>query len=176
MWTIFRVVLLGDCERPRGMRPPRTLADMLGTGQLRTTAMEDLRILNVPGDRRRRGSSRLQWPRVDALPVWRGRDRLKGGRVPQARSPAIDKPEARRPRFEAHLKIHITGCPQQAATSSRITAIGTRQRSWSSTVGLCDVAGLVIRAPSGGACELKSVPGFTPRCIASSNGLGGGPP
>ncbi len=106
---------------PGGMRAVAELADRYGTGELRTTNMQNLLILNV----RREGTEALAREieaaglRIDASPFWRGTIACTGTEFCKLALTEtkgfgrwlVEELEARLPGFDQHVKIHVTGCP-----------------------------------------------------------------
>ncbi len=97
------------------------LADRYGTGELRTTAMQKLLILNV---RRQQadalaGAIEAAGLGIQASPFWRGTIACTGTEfcklaLTETKGFArwlVGELEARMPGFDQHLKIHVTGCP-----------------------------------------------------------------
>jgi sulfite reductase (ferredoxin) len=106
---------------PGEMRAVAELADRYGTGELRTTNMQNLLILNVRRERadalaKEIGAAGL---RLDASPFWRGTIACTGTEfcklaLTETKGFAhwlVEDLEARLPGFDQHVKIHITGCP-----------------------------------------------------------------
>jgi sulfite reductase (ferredoxin) len=97
------------------------LAERYGTGELRTTTMQNLLILNVPRPRAEALARELEAGglRLQASPFWRGTVACTGTEfcklaLTETKGFArwlVEELEARLPGFEQHLKIHITGCP-----------------------------------------------------------------
>src|SRR5262245_5073262 len=97
------------------------LADRYGTGELRTTVMQNLLILNV----RRQQADALARDveaaglRLGASPFGRGTIACTGTEfcklaLTETKGFArwlVDEMDARMPGFDRHLKIHVTGCP-----------------------------------------------------------------
>jgi len=103
------------------LRSVAQLAERYGTGDLRSTGMQNLLVLNVPrslaGDLGR--ELEALGLRVDASSFWRGTIACTGTEFCKialtetkgfARRLVADL-ESRLPGFEEHLKIHVTGCP-----------------------------------------------------------------
>jgi sulfite reductase (ferredoxin) len=97
------------------------LADRYGTGELRTTAMQNLLILNV-----RRAQVDLLAREIEATGLrlhassfWRGTVACTGTEfcklaLTETKGFArwlVEEMEARMPGFDQHLKVHVTGCP-----------------------------------------------------------------
>jgi sulfite reductase (ferredoxin) len=103
------------------MRAMADLAERYGTGELRTTTMQNLLILNV----RRQHADALAKEieaaglRLQGSPFWRGTIACTGTEfcklaLTETKGFArwlVEELEARMPGFEQHLKIHVTGCP-----------------------------------------------------------------
>jgi sulfite reductase (ferredoxin) len=106
---------------PREMRVVADLADRHGTGEIRTTNMQNLLIPNVRRERTAALARELEDAglRLDASPFWRGTVACTGTEFCKlaltetkgfARS-LVDELERRLPGFDQHVKIHVTGCP-----------------------------------------------------------------
>jgi sulfite reductase (ferredoxin) len=103
------------------MRIAADLADQYGSGELRTTNMQNLIILNV----RKKNVDALVKKlddaelRVYGSPFWRGAIACTGTEfcklaITETKSFArwlVEELDERLPGFDEHLKIHITGCP-----------------------------------------------------------------
>ncbi len=106
---------------PAQLRAVADLADRYGTGEVRTTNMQNLLVLNVRRDRVRRLAEELEATglRLDASPFWRGTIACTGSEfcklaLTETKGFArglVDELERRLPGFDQHLKIHVTGCP-----------------------------------------------------------------
>ena len=103
------------------LRAVARLAERYGTGELRSTGMQNLLVLNVPRSLTAELGRELEalGLRVDASSFWRGTIACTGTEFCKialtetkgfARSLVADL-ESRLPGFEEHLKIHVTGCP-----------------------------------------------------------------
>jgi sulfite reductase (ferredoxin) len=103
------------------MRAAADLAERYGTGELRTTVMQNLLILNVRRERadalaRELAAASLK---LEASPFWRGTVACTGTEfcklaLTDTKGFArwlVEELEARMPGFDRHLKIHVTGCP-----------------------------------------------------------------
>lgn len=103
------------------MRTAAEMADRYGTGELRTTAMQNLLILNVRQEQTQTLAKRLQALefRLDASPFWRGTIACTGSEFCKLALTEtkgfsrwmVQELEARLPGFDQHVKIHVTGCP-----------------------------------------------------------------
>jgi sulfite reductase (ferredoxin) len=97
------------------------LADRFGTGEIRTTTMQNLIVLNVPRSRTGELAKELQQIdlRVEATPFWRGAIACTGTEfcklaITETKSFArwlVEELESRIPEFDQQLKLHVTGCP-----------------------------------------------------------------
>src|SRR3989442_4494496 len=106
---------------PAQLRAVADLADRYGTGEVRTTNMQNLLVLNVRRDRVRRLAEELEATglRLDASPFWRGTIACTGSEfcklaLTETKGFArglVDELERRLPGFDQHLKIHVTRCP-----------------------------------------------------------------
>ncbi|MBI2152828.1 MAG: nitrite reductase [Candidatus Rokubacteria bacterium] len=115
------IAVLRGRMSPGEMRAVADLAELYGTGELRTTNMQNLLILNVRRDRAERLARELGDAgfRIDASPFWRGTIACTGTEfcklaLSETKNFArwlVEDLETRLPGFEQHVKIHITGCP-----------------------------------------------------------------
>ena len=106
---------------PREMRVVADLADRHGTGEIRTTNMQNLLIPNVHRERTAALARELEDAglRLDASPFWRGTVACTGTEfcklaLTETKGFArwlVDELERRLPGFDQHVKIHVTGCP-----------------------------------------------------------------
>ncbi len=106
---------------PQQMRTAADLADRFATGELRTTNMQNLLIVNVPRVNAAALAAEMESAglRVNASPFWRGVIACSGTEfckiaITETKSFArwlVEELEDRLPGFEQHLKLHITGCP-----------------------------------------------------------------
>jgi sulfite reductase (ferredoxin) len=113
-------VLRGRITPPE-MRTAADLADRFGNGELRTTNMQNLLILNVPQASVEAVGGALAQAglRVAASSFWRGAIACTGTEfcklaITETKSYTrwlIEELEERVPVFDQHLKLHVTGCP-----------------------------------------------------------------
>jgi sulfite reductase (ferredoxin) len=113
-------VLRGRMD-PAAMRRVADLAERYGTGELRTTIMQNLLIVNVPSARADGLARELEAAglRPDASPFWRGTIACTGTEfcklaLTETKGFAgwlVAELERQLPGFDQHLKIHVTGCP-----------------------------------------------------------------
>jgi sulfite reductase (ferredoxin) len=113
-------VLRGRIE-PKQMRAVAYLADRLASGELRTTSMQNLLIVNVPDK-----SVNLLADEVDAVGLRVAASSFRRGAVACTGTEfcklaitetkafsrwLVEEMEERLPGFDQHLKLHVTGCP-----------------------------------------------------------------
>jgi sulfite reductase (ferredoxin) len=106
---------------PEQMRAAADLADQFASGELRTTNMQNLLIVNVPqlnADELARELGAIGLP-VRGSAFWRGAVACSGTEfcklaITETKSFSrwlVEELEERLPGFEQHLKLHVTGCP-----------------------------------------------------------------
>ena len=106
---------------PEQMRAAAHLADRFASGELRTTNMQNLLIVNVPQQNTEALAKELDavdLP-VGASPFWRGAIACTGTEfcklaITETKSFArrvVEELQERLPEFDQDLKLHITGCP-----------------------------------------------------------------
>ena len=103
------------------MRAAADLADRFAAGQLRTTNMQNLLIVNVPRVNTEPLAKELDaiGLRVGASPFWRGAIACSGTEfcklaITETKSFSrwlVEELEERLPGFDQDLKLHVTGCP-----------------------------------------------------------------
>ncbi len=113
-------VLRGRIE-PQQMRAAADLADRFGSGELRTTSMQNLLIINVPKKTAYWLADELNSVglRVEASSFRRGAVACTGTEfcklaITETKAFSrwlVEELEERLPGFEQHLKLHVTGCP-----------------------------------------------------------------
>jgi sulfite reductase (ferredoxin) len=106
---------------PEQMRAAADLADHFATGELRTTNMQNLLIINVLGSNVEALACELDAVglRVAASPFWRGAIACTGAEfcklaITETKSFArwvVEDLEDRVPDFDQPLKLHVAGCP-----------------------------------------------------------------
>jgi sulfite reductase (ferredoxin) len=106
---------------PQQMRAAADLSDRFANGELRTTNMQNLLIVNVPNVNAEPLARELDAVglRVAASSFWRGAIACSGTEfcklaITETKGFArwlVEELEERLPGFEQHLKLHITGCP-----------------------------------------------------------------
>ena len=113
-------VLRGRIYPPQ-MRAAADLADRYASGELRTTNMQNLLIVNVPRANTEILAKELDSAglRVSASPFWRGAIACSGTEfcklaITETKSFSrwlVQELEERLPQFDQDLKLHVTGCP-----------------------------------------------------------------
>jgi sulfite reductase (ferredoxin) len=103
------------------MRSAADLADHFANGELRTTNMQNLLVVNVPRLHADSLAKELDaiGLRVGGSPFWRGAVACSGTEfcklaITETKSFSrwlVEELEDRLPGFEQHLKLHVTGCP-----------------------------------------------------------------
>ena len=106
---------------PEQMRAAADLADRFAAGQLRTTNMQNLLIVNVPQAKTEILAKELDAVglRVGGSPFWRGAIACSGAEfcklaITETKSFSrwlVQELEERLPEFDQDLKLHVTGCP-----------------------------------------------------------------
>lgn len=119
-YSVGMAVLRGRITAAQ-MRLAADVAEQYGGGELRTTNMQNLLILNVPQRNVDGLVEELEAAelRVHGSPFWRGTIACTGTEfcklaITETKGYArwlVEELEERLPGFEQHLKIHITGCP-----------------------------------------------------------------
>ena len=97
------------------------LSEHFGSGELRTTTMQNVIFVNVPRSRAAELARELQQIelQVEATPFWRGAVACTGTEfcklaITETKSFArwlVEELESRVPEFDQQLKLHVTGCP-----------------------------------------------------------------
>lgn len=103
------------------MRAVADLADRFANGELRTTNMQNLLIVNVPTLRAELLAKELDaiGLRVGGSPFWRGAVACSGTEfcklaITETKSFSrwlVEELDERMPGFDRHLRLHVTGCP-----------------------------------------------------------------
>lgn len=103
------------------MRAAADLSDRFAGGELRTTNMQNLLIVNVPRMQADALATELDTIglRVQASPFWRGAVACSGTEfcklaITETKSFSrwlVEELDERLPGFDQHLKLHVTGCP-----------------------------------------------------------------
>ncbi len=178
-------MLRGRIE-PRQMRAAAGLADRFASGELRTTGMQNLLIINVP---KKMAASLADELDTAGLPVnastfRRGAVACTGTEfcklaITETKAFSrwlVEELEERLPGFEQHLKLHVTGCPNSCGQHwiADVGIEGKKQRVNGEMVDayyFC-VGGAVgqfasIARPIGYRCPASDVPAALERLLQS---------
>ncbi|HXN16771.1 MAG TPA: nitrite/sulfite reductase [Candidatus Binatus sp.] len=178
-------VLRGRIE-PEQMRAAADLADRFASGELRTTSMQNLLIVNVPKQKAGSLADELNSVglRVNASSFRRGVVACTGTEfcklaITETKAFSrwlVEELEERIPGFDQHLKLHVTGCPNSCGQHwiADIGIEGKKQRVDGEMVDayyFC-VGGAVgpfasIARPLGYRCPATDVPGAIERLLRS---------
>ncbi len=115
------IAILRGRITPEQMRVVADLSDRYGSGELRTTIMQNLLILNVRPQHSEALAERIEQAgmRLHASAFWRGTVACTGTEFCKLALTEtkgfgqwlVEELEGRLPGFDQHLKLHITGCP-----------------------------------------------------------------
>jgi sulfite reductase (ferredoxin) len=178
-------VLRGRIE-PQQMRAAADLAERFASGELRTTSMQNLLIVNVPKQKASLLADELNsiGLRVDASSFRRGAVACTGTEfcklaITETKAFSrwlVEELEERIPGFDQHLKLHVTGCPNSCGQHwiADIGIEGKKQRVDGEMVDayyFC-VGGAVgqfasIARPIGYRCPAMDVPAAIERLLRS---------
>ena len=162
------------------------LSERYGDGTLNTTIMQNLLLLNVPGqnvDALVRGLSEVQM-RVEGSAFWRGTITCTGTEfcklaITETKDFArwlVDEMETRVPQFDQHLKLHVTGCPNSCGQhwiadigieGKRIKQDGILVDAYYFCVGGGVGRGAALARPVGYRCPATEVPEALERLLRS---------
>lgn len=155
-------------------RAAAELAERFGTGELRTTTMQNLAIINVPQAgavalAQELGAAGL---RVSASPFWRGTIACTGTEfcklaITETKSFArwlAGELEERLPEFDQDLKLHITGCPNSCG-QHWIADIGIEGKKMKVSGELTDAYYFCLGGGLGATAAIARPVGY--RCAAS---------
>jgi sulfite reductase (ferredoxin) len=166
------------------MRKVADLAERYGSGELRTTNMQNLLVLNVPDHHvdALLGEVEATGLRLRASPFFRGAVACTGSEfcklaITETKGFAqwlVEELEERMPGFEQHVKIHVTGCPNSCG-QHWIADLGIEGKKMKVGDRLVDayyfcVGGSVgkhqaIARPVGYRCPATEVPGAIERLL-----------
>ena len=118
---------------PQQMRAAADLAELYGTGELRTTNTQNLVLINVPSARTQAVVQGLNAAglHVEASPFWRGAVACTGTEfckmaITETKSFTrwlVEELEERLPEFDQQLRLNVTGCPNSCG-QHRLADIG----------------------------------------------------
>jgi len=168
------------------MQEAADLAERFADGELRTTNMQNLVIVNVPEQNAELLAGELQFIglRVEASSFWRGAIACTGSEfcklaITETKSFTrwlVEELEERLPGFEQHLKLHVTGCPNSCG-QHWIADIGIEGKKIKVDGSLVDAyyfclggsVGLhqAIARPVGYRCVAREVPDAVERLLNS---------
>jgi sulfite reductase (ferredoxin) len=162
------------------------LAEQFGTGELRTTNMQNLLILNVPLARTEALARELATIGLPAQgsPFWRGAIACTGTEfckiaITETKGFArwvVEQMEERLPQFDQQLKLHVTGCPNSCGQhwiadvgleGKKIKADGRLQDAYYFCVGGSVGKHQGIARPVGYRCLASGVPDALERLLAA---------
>jgi sulfite reductase (ferredoxin) len=166
------------------MRRAADLAEEFAGGELRTTNMQNLLIVNVPNRNVEKLAQGLDGVglRVGASPFWRGAIACSGTEfcklsITETKSFArwlVEELEERLPGFEQHLKLHVTGCPNSCGQhwiadigieGKKIKVDGRLQDAYYFCVGGAVGLHQSIARPIGYRCLASEVPDAIERLL-----------
>jgi sulfite reductase (ferredoxin) len=176
-------VLRGRISGPQ-MRAAADLADRFAAGQLRTTNMQNLLIVNVPNGNVTALASELEAIKlpVGGSPFWRGVVACSGSEfckiaITETKSFSrwlVEELEERLPGFEQHLKLHVTGCPNSCGQhwiadigieGKKIKMDGRQQDAYYFCVGGAVGLHQSVARPIGYRCLASEVPDAIERLL-----------
>jgi sulfite reductase (ferredoxin) len=166
------------------MHAAADLSDRLGGGELRTTNMQNLLIINVPHRNVEALASELN---TAGLPVagssfWRGAIACSGSEfcklaITETKSFSrwlVEELEEKLPGFEQHLKLHVTGCPNSCGQhwiadigieGKKIKVDGRMQDAYYFCVGGAVGLHQSVARPVGYRCLASEVPDAIERLL-----------
>ena len=166
------------------MRRAADLADEFAGGELRTTNMQNLLVVNIPNRNVEQLAQGLEAVglRVGASPFWRGAIACSGTEfcklaITETKSFArwlVEELEERLPGFEQHLKLHVTGCPNSCGQhwiadigieGKKIKVAGRLQDAYYFCVGGAVGLHQSIARPIGYRCLASEVPDAIERLL-----------
>ena len=168
------------------MRAVADLAEQYASGELRSTNMQNLLIVNVPSVRASelgRELTGIGLP-VDGSPFWRGAIACTGTEfcklaITETKGFArwlVEEMEERLPEFDQQLKLHVTGCPNSCGQhwiadigleGKKIKVEGRLQDAYYFCVGGGVGQNQAIARPTGYRCLASEVPDAIERLLRS---------
>ncbi len=159
------------------MRAAADAADRYAAGELRTTNMQNLLIVNVPNRNAAALAGELEANKmpVGGSPFWRGVVACSGSEfckiaITETKSFSrwlVEELEERLPGFEQHLKLHVTGCPNSCGQhwiadigieGKKIKVDGRQQDAYYFCVGGAVGLHQSVARPIGYRCLASEVP------------------
>ena len=166
------------------MRRAADLADEFAGGELRTTNMQNLLVVNIPNRNVEQLAQGLEAVglRVGVSPFWRGAIACSGTEfcklaITETKSFArwlVEELEEKLPGFEQHLKLHVTGCPNSCGQhwiadigieGKKIKVAGRLQDAYYFCVGGAVGLHQSIARPIGYRCLASEVPDAIERLL-----------
>jgi sulfite reductase (ferredoxin) len=166
------------------MRAAADAADRYAAGELRTTNMQNLLIVNVPNHNADGLARELEVSKmpVGGSPFWRGVVACSGSEfckiaITETKSFSrwlVEELEERLPGFEQHLKLHVTGCPNSCGQhwiadigieGKKIKVDGRQQDAYYFCVGGAVGLHQSIARPIGYRCLASEVPDAIERLL-----------
>ena len=168
------------------MQTAAELADKFASGELRTTNMQNLLIVNVPNARANelgQELTRVGMP-VRGSPFWRGAIACTGTEfcklaITETKGFArwvVEEMDERLPEFDQQLKLHVTGCPNSCGQhwiadigleGKKIKVNGRLQDAYYFCVGGAVGRHRAIARPTGYRCLASEVPDAIERLLRS---------
>lgn len=166
------------------MRAAADAADRYASGELRTTNMQNLLIVNVPNANAQALARELEAHKmpVGGSPFWRGVVACSGSEfckiaITETKSFSrwlVEELEERLPGFEQHLKLHVTGCPNSCGQhwiadigieGKKIKVDGRQQDAYYFCVGGAVGLHQSVARPIGYRCLASEVPDAIERLL-----------
>ena len=168
------------------MRAAADLSERLASGELRTTNMQNLLIVNVPNTRTAELSQELAsiGLAIEASPFWRGAIACTGTEfckiaITETKGFArwlVEELDERLPQFDQQLKLHVTGCPNSCGQhwiadigleGKKIKADGRLQDAYYFCVGGAVGKHQGVARATGYRCLASDVPDAIERLLSS---------
>ena len=168
------------------LRAAADLAERFATGELRTTNMQNLLIVNVPNFRTAELAQELAaiGLAVEGSPFWRGAIACTGTEfckiaITETKGFArwlVEELDERLPGFDQQLKLHVTGCPNSCGQhwiadigleGKKIKAGGRLQDAYYFCVGGAVGQHQAMARPTGYRCLASDVPDAIERLLRS---------
>jgi sulfite reductase (ferredoxin) len=166
------------------MRAAADVADRYASGEVRTTNMQNLLIVNVPTGKTAALAAELEANKmpVDGSPFWRGVVACSGTEfckvaITENKSFSrwlVEELEERLPGFEQHLKLHVTGCPNSCGQhwiadigieGKKIKVDGRQQDAYYFCIGGAVGLHQSVARPVGYRCLASDVPDAIERLL-----------
>ena len=166
------------------MRAAADAAERYAAGQLRTTNMQNLLIVNVPNGNAAALAGELETNKmpVNGSPFWRGVVACSGSEfckiaITETKSFSrwlVQELDERLPGFEQHLKLHVTGCPNSCGQhwiadigieGKKIKVDGRQQDAYYFCVGGAVGLHQSVARPIGYRCLASEVPDAIERLL-----------